>query len=121
MPPDQSGVDGRVAIGVARVDLSRCGDQNFDGLQVPVPASKVQWRVVVRQQAFIDDRTVGFDICQTARNGGEEEKGARDVFSCERGGQFTKKIKLGHTSVEADMLLCRNNHTLYVLVLVYSR
>ena len=67
MPTDQGGVDGRVAVGVARVNLSRCGDQDFDGLQVPVSAGEVQRRVVVRQQAFVDDRSRGFSRLE---NGG---------------------------------------------------
>lgn len=85
MPSDQGGMDGRVAVGVARVNLSRCGDQNFDGLQVSVSAGKMQRRVVVRQQAFIDDRPGGFDIWRTP-GGGEEKaiKDGGDVASCER-------------------------------------
>lgn len=48
-------MDGRVAVGVPRIDSGTSVDQNPDGLQVPVPAGKVQRRIVVRQEALIDD------------------------------------------------------------------
>lgn len=78
MPSDQGGVNGRVAVGVTGIDLRRRRDQDFDGLQVPVAAGEVQRRVVVRQQAFVDDRSVhvvlrAFD----KQRGGEGERRRR--------------------------------------------
>lgn len=82
MTSDQGGVDGCVAVGVARIDLSRCGDQNFDSLQVAVAAGEVQRRVIVRQQAFVDDGSVGLSVGEK-REAEENDAGGVLYVGCD--------------------------------------
>lgn len=81
MSGDQCGMNGRIAVGVPRVDCGRGVDQNPHGLQVPVPTGKVQRRVVVRQEAFVDDGSVTkqqqfyFGVRRTANGGWRRRRG----------------------------------------------